>query len=385
MHIQQVSGREIAKFVDFPYRLYNRHPVWVPPLRLDIRSQLSARKNPFFKHAEGACFLAIDNGRTVGRIAAFHNRKHNRVYGLNVGMFGYLEMVDDQAVTAALLEAASAWLSPLGATRLLGPFNPDINGSMGILLDAFDSPPMILMPYNLPYYAPRLEAAGMQKEKDVLAWEMSIPGTAPERLVRLVDKVLARGRFTVRKAIMRQFDNEVGIIREIYNAAWAENWGALPMDEAEFDHLAKDLKLLVDPDLLHIAEVDGQPAGFCLTLPNINEALARLGNGRLFPLGLLKLLWYKRRIRSLRVITMGVLEPYRRLGIDAVFYLRTIRQAQAKGYLHGEMSWILEDNTLMNHALLKAGAKPAKTYRVYGMPLDGVKVTDAAGNGSLDG
>ena len=371
MHIQQVSGREIAKFIDFPYRLYQRHPVWVPPLRVDMRSQLSPRKNPFFKHADGACFLAIDHGRTVGRIAAFHNRKYNRVYGLNVGMFGYLEMVDDQAVTAILLEAASAWLAPFGATRLLGPFNPDINGSMGILLDAFDSPPMILMPYNLPYYATRLEAAGMLKEKDVLAWEMSVPEAVPERLARHVDKVLARGRFTVRKVIMRRFDHEVGIIREIYNAAWAENWGALPMDAAEFNHLAEDLKLLVDPDLLYIAEVDGQPAGFSLTLPNINEALARLGSGRLFPLGLPKLLWHKRRIRSLRVITMGVLKPYRRLGIDAVFYLRTLRQARAKGYLRGEMSWVLEDNTLMNHALLKAGAKPAKTYRVYGRPLSG--------------
>lgn len=359
----------LRRFIDLPYQLYQGEPCWVPPLRLDMKDQLSPRKHPFYRHVSHAFFLATHNGRDVGRIAIFHNRKHNQVYQVNVGMFGYLDMVDDTAVTAALMEAAYDWLGPFNATDLVGPFNPDVNGTMGILMDAFDVPPMVMMPYNFPYYTEHLEGLGFSKVKDLFAYGLHAPADIPQRLIDHVRKMEARGRFTVRKANMKRFWDEVALVQEIYNQAWAENWGALWMDDEEFHHLAGDMKLLVDPDLLYIAEVEGQVAGFSLSLPNINEALTHLPDGRLFPFGLFKLLWFKRRLTSLRVFTLGVLKPYRHMGIDAAFYLRTFETGLSKGYNRGEMSWILEDNGPMNHALRKMGAQRIKTYRIYGRPL----------------
>ena len=359
----------LRRFIDFPYRLYRGHPHWVPPLRLDMKTQLSPGKHPFYRHASHAFLLATHNGRDVGRMAVFHNRKHNQVYQVNVGMFGYLEMVDDTEVTAALMESARSWLKQFGATSIQGPYNPDINGSIGILMDAFDSPPMILMPYNLPYYAEHLERLGFGKVKDLWAYEMYASEGTPQRLINLVKKMEARGHFTIRTVNMKRFWDEVELVKRIYNQAWAENWGSLWMDEEEYTHMAKNLKLVVDPDVTYFAEVDGQVVGLSISLPNINEALAHMPDGRLFPLGLFKLLWHKRRIASLRILILGVLQPYRRLGIDAALYLRTFINGVAKGYQTGEASWILEDNAPMINALLKMGARKAKTYRIYGRPI----------------
>ena len=373
LHVQKVSGHaQLRRFIDLPYRLYQHHPQWVPPLRLDIKAQLAHNKHPFFRHASHALFLAQHKGRDLGRIAVFHNRKHNQVYKTNIGMFGYLDMVDDVEVTGALLEAAATWLNQYQATHLQGPYSPDINGPVGILLDAFDSPPMMLMPYNFSYYPEHLKQLGFAKAKDVWAYHLRAGDPIPQRLLDFGRRMEERGRFTIRSLRMKNFWDEVALIKAIYNQAWAENWGALWMDDEEFGTIAKDLKLLIDPDLAYIAEVDGEVVGFSLSLPNINEALAHLPDGRLFPLGLPKLLWHKRRIRSLRAFILGVLRPYRRLGIDAAFYLRTFRTALAKGYRLAEMSWILEDNVPMIHALQKMGARKAKTYRIYRRKLDGV-------------
>lgn len=370
MQVIEVSTpAQLRRFIDLPYRLYKGHPHWVPPLRLDIKSQLSPDKHPFYHHVSHAFFLATANGRDVGRMAVFHNRKHNEIYRVNIGMFGYLDMVDDPGVTAALMEAAGRWLEQFGATSIQGPYNPDVNGSIGILMDAYDSPPMVMMPYNFPYYSEHLEQLGFDKVKDMWAYEMYSSQGTPQRLVNLTEKLGARGGFTIRKVDMGRFWEEAELIKEIYNQAWAENWGALWMDDEEFKHIAKDLKLLVDPEVLFIGEIDGQVVGFSISLPNINEALIHLPNGRLFPLGLFKLLWHKRRISSLRILILGVLPPYRRLGLDAAFYLRTFVDGVARGYHTGEASWILEDNAPMNNALVKMGAKRAKTYRIYGRPL----------------
>ncbi len=370
MHVLEVSTKNhLRRFIDFPYRLYKGHPSWVPPLRLDMKAQLTPGKHPFYNHASHAFFLATHNGRDVGRMAVFHNRKHNEVYNVNIGMFGYLDMVDDVEVTAALMDAARDWLKQFGAASIQGPYNPDVNGSIGILMDAYDAPPMILMPYNLPYYAEHLERLDFSKVKDMWAYEIFASEGTPQRLINLVKKMEARGRFTIRTLNMKRFWDEVELVKEIYNQAWAENWGALWMDDEEYTHIAKDFKLLADPDLVYIAEVDGQVAGYSLSLPNINEALVHLPDGRLFPLGLFKLLWHKRRIASLRTLTLGVLRPYRRLGIDAALYLRTFTNGVAKGYQTGEASWILEDNTPMINALVKMGARKTKTYRIYGRPI----------------
>lgn len=370
MQVLKVStAAHLRRFIDFPYRLYQGHPCWVPPLRLDMKAQLSTARHPFYRHASHAFFLATHNGRDLGRMAVFHNRKHNQVYQVNVGMFGYLDMVDDMEVTAALMESACNWLKQFGAVSIQGPYNPDVNGSIGVLMDAYEAPPMILMPYNYPYYAGHLEQLGFNKVKDMWAYEMYASEGTPQRLIDLVEKMEARGRYTIRKVNMKRFWDEVELVKEIYNQAWAENWGALWMDDEEYTHLAKDLKLVVDPDVTYFAEVDGQVVGLSISLPNINEALAHLPEGRLFPLGLFKLLWYKRRIASLRILILGVLPPYRQLGIDAALYLRTFTDGTAKGYRTGEASWILEDNAPMNNALLKMGARKAKTYRIYGRSI----------------
>ena len=370
MHVLEVATRaHLRRYIDFPYRLYRGHACWVPPLRVDVKAQLSPGKHPFYRHASHAFFLATHNGRDVGRMAVFHNRRHNQVYQVNVGMFGYLDVVDDVEVTAALMDAAYGWLEQFGATGIQGPYNPDINGSIGVLMDAYKAPPMVLMPYNFSYYAEHLEQLGFSKVKDMWAYEMYAASGTPQRLVNLTEKMEDRGRYTIRKVNMKRFWDEVELIKEIYNQAWAENWGALWMDEEESTHLAKDLRLIIDPDLVYFAEVEGQVVGFSISLPNINEALAHLPDGRLFPLGLFKLLWYKRRIKSLRTLIFGILRPYRGLGIDAALYLRTFTNGIAKGYQTGEASWILEDNALMNNAMLKLGARKTKTYRIYGRSI----------------
>ncbi len=371
VHIQEVTTKaHLRRFIDLPYRLYKDHPCWVPPLRIDIKSQLSPDKHPFYRHASHTFFLVTHNGSDVGRMAVFHNRKHNQVYNVNVGMFGYLDMVDDVEVTTALMAAAREWLAQFDVTHLQGPYNPDINGSVGILMDTFDSPPMILMPYNYPYYARHLEELGFSKVKDLWTYELYAPMDAPDRLVEFTRQMIEQGRYSIRTVNMRRFWEEAELVKEIYNQAWAENWGALWMDDEEFTYLAKDLKLLVDPAVAYLAEVNGEAVGFSLSLPNINEALARIPNGRLFPTGLFKLLRHKRRLSTLRILTLGVLKPYRRLGIEAAFYLRTINDGQAKGYRLGEASWILEDNAPMINGLLRMGARKVKTYRIYGRPLD---------------
>ncbi|MFC1543074.1 N-acetyltransferase [Candidatus Neomarinimicrobiota bacterium] len=374
VHVLEVSTpTHLNRFIDFPYCLYKGHPCWVPPLRLDMKAQLSPGKHPFYRHASHAFFLATSNGRDVGRLAVFHNRKHNEVYKVNVGMFGYLDMVDDVEVTTALMDAAYVWLEQFDVTGIQGPYNPDINGSIGILMDAFDCRPMPLMTYNYPYYAEHMEQLGLSKVKDVWAYELYAKYGTPQRLIDLADKMEKRGGFRIRTLNMKRFWDEVELVKKIYNEAWAENWGALWMDEDEFTHIAKDLKLIVDPDVTYLAEIDGKVAGFSICLPNINEALAHLPDGRLFPLGLFKLLWYKRHISSLRILTLGVLRPYRRLGIDAALYLRTFVNGMAKGYKTGEASWILEDNSPMNNALVRMGATRAKTYRIYGRPISAGK------------
>ncbi len=370
MHVLKITGRaELRRFINLPYGLYRGHPQWVPPLRMDVRLQLSAKKHPFYRYASHALFLCSDGGRDLGRMAVFHNRKHNRVYETNIGMFGYLDMVDDIEVTTALMGAAERWLEPFGATHVQGPYSPDINGTVGLLLDAFDVPPMLLMPYNYPYYAEHLDQLGFAKAKDLWAYQLDEGNQIPQRLLDFGEKMEARGRFRIRSLNMRRFWDEVELVKELYNQAWAENWGALWMDDDEFATIARDLKLLMDPELAYIAEVKGRPVGFSLSLPNINEVLARLPQGRLFPLGFFKLLWYKRKITTLRAFTLGVLKPYRRLGIDAAFYLKTYATGLAKGYRLAEMSWILEDNVPMNLALEKVGARKVKTYRIYQRPL----------------
>jgi hypothetical protein len=360
-------------FIKFPWRIYpGRYPHWVPPLLIERRDFLDPRKNPFFEHADVALFLAADDcGEWCGRIAATVNHNHNAVYHDKTGFFGLFECVDDQVVADALFNAAAGFLKSRGLEVMRGPMNLCINDDVGLLVDGFDRPPTIMMPYNPPYYEKLVLGFGFGPIVNLLAQlgQTTSTGTGvPEYLERGVRLAQQRYRFTVRTVRMNEFDEEVRRIQQVYNSAWSENWGAVPMTDKQFRHLAKDLKMILDPDYCFIAEVDGEIAGFSLALPDINQALIHL-NGRLLPFGIFKLLWYKRRINAVRIITTGVLKKFRHMGIDACFYGLTCKNSHAKGQGRGEASWILEHNTAMNRALAKMGFRITKIYRLYDRAL----------------
>ena len=359
-----------TRFIRFPYRVYADDPAWVAPLETDLR-KLMRPDHPFHEHADAEFFLALRDGEVVGRVAAAVNHLYNEFHETRTGFVGLFEAVDDPAVADALLATATDWLRDRGMDEAMGPFNLSTNDELyspGVLLDAYDHPPLLLMAHNPPYYRRLFEDAGWEKRKDLLAYWLEADAP-PERLVRGVERITgAIDGLVVRPIDLRQLDREVERIKEIYNSAWERNWGFAPLTDAEIQHLAKSLKPIVDPRYALIAEVHGEPVGFALALPDLNQALKH-ARGRLFPLGLLKLLWHRRRIDRLRIFTLGVKPEYRKRGIDALFYLRIFQNGLAAGTGRGEASWILEDNWGMRRALERMGGYVYKTYRVYSTPL----------------
>ncbi|MBI4538570.1 MAG: N-acetyltransferase [Gemmatimonadetes bacterium] len=353
--------------MDVAWRVNIADPQWVPPLRRDLRELLDRGRHPFHQHAEVAYFLAERGADAVGRVAAIVNHRHNEFHGERTGFFGFFEAENDREVAAGLLDAACEWLARRGMERVLGPANFSTNEECGLLVDGFDTPPAIMMTHNPRYYPELVEAEAFCKAKDLLAYWLYDTGV-PQRLVQGVERIRERAGVTIRSLDMKRFRDEVAAVKEVYNSAWSGNWGFVPMTDAEFEFMARKLKPVVDPDVCFLAEAGGEVAGFSLSLPDFNRALKHV-NGRLFPLGLFRLLWESRRIRTLRIVTLGLKPGYRRLGIDAAFYLRTWQDGVAKGYREGEASWILEDNWEMRRALEKMGGRVYKTYRMYERPL----------------
>lgn len=364
--IQPVTTRrELKAFIKLPWQLYDGDPNWVPPLILDLKKMLDRKKNPFFLHSEAEYFLARKNGEIAGRIAAILNRNHNNAHDEKTGFFGFFECIDDTQVANALLDAAKAWAKDRGMTRLRGPANFSTNDTCGLLIEGFDSPPAILMTYNPPYYLKLLADAGFQKIKELYAYMFTHDMPIPDRFKKFAEKVMEDPTVSIRGLDLKDFKREVEIVKTIYNDAWQNNWGFVPMTDEEFDHLASDLKPVVDPEIAFIARVNGEPAGFSLALPDYNEILKDL-NGRLLPFGIFKLLWRKNKIKRARVITLGVRTKYqKKRGLAPAFYYETYRRGTNKGYEKGEFSWILEDNVLMNRALEGLGAKLYKRYAFY--------------------
>jgi len=356
------------QFINLPWKIYRDNPYWVPPLKQDMHTLLNPDKHPFHQHAETQLFVAEQSGQVVGRIAAFVNQAHNEYWEDKVGFFGFFESVEDQRVADALFEAARDFLQSKGSSHIRGPFNWSTNEECGLLVDTFDRPPVVMMPYNHPYYITLLENAGLEKIKDLYAYHIENASSVPDRLKRGVEIMKKRHDFNVRSVDMDNFWQEVALIKRMYNEAWGRNWGAVPMTDEEIHHLAKDLRLIVDPNICYIAELNDEPIGFSLTLPDINQALIHL-NGRLLPSGFLKLLWHKRKIDYVRVLLLGVLEDHRHQGVDVAMYYRTFHDGLNRGYHSGEFSWILEDNYPMRHALEKFGAEIYKTYRIYQQSL----------------
>lgn len=362
-------NKDLNQFIKLPWKIYHGDPNWVPPLIIDMKKMLDKKKNPFFEHSDAELFLAYNNGETVGRIAAILNNNHNQMHNEKVGFFGFFESIQDPAVSNELLRTASTWAKDKNLTHLRGPMNFSTNDSCGFLSDGFDSPPVILMPYNPKYYLELMDKFGLSKTKELYAYYFNRDMPIPERFEKLAKRTLEDESIRFRTLNLKDFRNEVETVKSIYNEAWLANWGFVPMTDAEFMHMAKDLKTIVDPDIVYFADVDGEPAGFSLSLPDYNQILKDI-NGRLLPFGIFKLLWNKKKINRIRVITLGVKPKYqRKRGLAPTFYYETYTRGKKKGYALAEFSWILEDNVLMNRALEGLGAKLYKKYAIYEKPL----------------
>lgn len=356
------------KFIKLPWSIYKGDPFWVPPLIFDVRKNLDPAKNPFFKHAEVALFIAEKDGIDVGRIAAIKNDNHNNFHKDKAGFFGFFETIDDEEVSDLLLDEACKWVKDKGFDEILGPVNPSTNDECGLLVDGFDSYPVFLMTYNPRHYESKITGFGFEKAKDLYAYyipsEVINDAKLMAKLERMSDLIKKRSDVSTHKLDMKNLTSEVRKIEEIYNSAWESNWGFVPITTAEFDYLAESLKMIVDPDLVMFAEVGGVPAGFTLSLPDFNQVLKKM-NGRLLPFGFLKILMGKKKIDFLRVIIMGVKPEFQKKAIDSVFYLETIKNGNKNGYTGAEISWVLEDNMPMRMTAEKLGARIYKTYRIF--------------------
>jgi GNAT superfamily N-acetyltransferase len=357
------SKRDLDSFVKLPWKIYKGDPNWVPPLIGDLKKFLSRDHNPFFLHSDAAYFLARKNGEAVGRIAAIENKNHNVFAGETTAFFGFFESVDDPLVASALLERVAEWARARGLDRLRGPACFSTNDECAMLIDGFDGRPSVMMPYNPPYYPLLMEKAGFMKVKDLVAYHLNAD-TVPSRMIRLGEEIGKRESVTVRPIDMRHYREDVDRFREVYNNAWERNWGFVPMTDEEIDHMAKTLKPAVDPQLVLYMEKDGKTIGFALALPDVNQAVQH-ANGRLFPLGLIKILYHARKIRKVRVLVLGLLKEYRGRGLDVLLYVQLYRNGLRRNYNEGEFSWILEDNVAIRRPLEKLGARVYRTYRFY--------------------
>ena len=370
--IEPVSSRaQVEAFIRFPFKLYAKDPVWVPPLLTERRDFLDPRKNPVFEYAKIQPLLARRNGEVVGTIAAIRNDRFGQFHAdeANVGFFGLYEAEDDPDVAKALFEAAGEWLRAEGKSVMRGPTNFTTNDVLGLLVEGFDDPPALMMPYNPPYYAAQFEANGLAKSIDLFAFEVTGPQCAGT-LDAVVEKILARGRVKIRQVNMSKLKDELEFVRRCYNDAWKDNWGFVPWTDAELAYLVKEIRPVIDPRVSFVGEVDGEPAGISISVPDANQAL-KLANGKLFPFGLAKLLW-KLKVSGcsrLRTIALGIRPEHRRLGLDAVFIQRTIANGVPLGYGVGEMGWILETNDAMIRPLMRINARRSKVYRIYDRAL----------------
>lgn len=364
------SRRDLHRFVDLPWSLFDRkrHPQWVPPLRSTVRDALDQKKNPFYREADRALFLARRNGKVIGRIAAIENRAHNRFHADRVGFWGFFECADDQEAADALFAAATRWLGARGLDVLRGPMNPSTNYECGLLIDGFAHRPSFLTTWNPPYYATLCDRAGMRKAKDLIAYfiPMGDPSwTMPPAFERLAERALKKSKVAFRDLDLSRFDEELETCWDVYNSAWDRNWGFVPMSKDEFVHTAQDMKPLLNPRYAFAAEVDGLTVGFMLAVPDYSGVLQRIGNGRLFPTGALRLLVGKRGIHDWRVMALGLRPEFRARGILPLFAWEGYRRGREAGEQGAEASWILEDNEPMKRPMEAMGTNVYRRWRIY--------------------
>ena len=374
IEISEVSSRrERDAFIKFPWKIYADDPAWVPPLIIERKEFLNRKRHPFYRHGDAALFLARKNGEIVGRIMASDDPNYNALHQSNVGCFGLFECINDRDVAAALFERAASWLREKGRTEIMGPIDYSTNYVCALLIDGFQFPPTILTAHNPPYYRDLIESCGFTKAKDWYAWWFADPSNSRDAFAttrRHASTGVGLSLFVLQ--ISKIIRDESRRLREIYNQAWEKNWGFVPFTEAEIEFMTKELKPLLLPKFAWVAESGNEPVGFALGLPDINVILRDL-NGRLtrfgFPIGLIKLLFCKKRIRKGRLIALGVIEKYRRAGIAEMLVLRVIEETMVKRGITGELSMTLEDNFMINRFLEAIGAHRYKTYRIYSKPI----------------
>lgn len=359
--------RGIRRFLDVPYRIYDGDPNWVAPLRLDL-AKVFTEANPLFEHAEMALWVARRDGADVGRIMALLDHAHNRAHDERAAFFGFFECIHDASVSRGLFDAVRTWARGQGLNRLVGPTNPTTNDECGLLVNGFDSPPTFMMPYNPAYYAELVAGEGFRKLKDLLAFYLDIAGSPLDRLARIAARTRKRHpELTFRPVRRRTLDADLSKVKEVYNAAWEENWGFVPMTDPEVNFLAARLKPLLEEGLVWLVESPTEPVAFMLAMPDFNEALQPL-RGRLLTPSLFKFLPYLFRWRSTRlcrVITLGIKTPYRGQGLEAVMLDEGFKVGLRLGFRGAEASWVLEDNTAMCRFMEIFDARPYKTYRLY--------------------
>jgi GNAT superfamily N-acetyltransferase len=367
------TRRDLKRFVKLPFRLRRHDPQWVPPLIFDRMQFLDRSKNPYFEHAEAEYFLAWRDGEPVGRITAQVDQRWDAYQGGSDGMFGFVEFENDPEVAAALLDTAAEWVAGKGKGRILGPMDFTTNDELGLLVEGYEKRPMILQPWHPPYYRELIEGHGYSKAMDLLMWWLAL-GELKEGMKfhpaihEAADKLFAEHGITIRNMNKRDLRNEFHRHLEVYNEAWGDNWGFVPVTEAEADFQAKLLKQVVEERWTFIAERDGEVLGGALTLPDIHQVTAKM-NGRLLPLGWLRFLLGRRRIDLVRVFALGVKPAFQHTGIAAALYIKHLEEASPDGVYGGETGWILEVNEPMNRAMEGMGGKVVKRYRLYERPL----------------
>jgi GNAT superfamily N-acetyltransferase len=371
VEIRRVESKgERKQFLDVPYRLYATEPLWVPPLRMERKDHIDPKKNPFFEHADVQFFLALRDGRPIGRISAHIDRNLNEFQDNQWGLFGFFECEDDPEAARALVDAAEAWLRERGRDRMVGPMDYTTNDECGVLIEGHDRPPLILCPWQYPYYQRLLEeACGLSKAMDLLMWELHIEGkeNVHSAIWEMAAAVEPKYGIVVRPMRKRDLDNEVSKFLEVYNAAWENNWASVPLTDDEVRHYAKQLKPVLDENWAMIAERKdtGEVVGAALTLPDFNQVLAHVKDGRLLPFGWLAALRNRKNIDRVRVFALGVKPEYQHTGVAARMYEMHFEAAARTPQSWGEMGWILETNKAMNRAMEGMGGKVVRRYRVY--------------------
>ncbi len=369
VHIREINlsnKKELNEFIELPWSIYKTDPYWVPPLKMALKDVLNIKKHPFYKTARIKTWVAEKDKQVVGRIMAINNHSYNKFQDTKIGHFGFYESIEDKEVAALLFKTAEGFLKSEGLTSMQGPVNPGTNYECGLLVRGFDDDPQMMMTYNPKYYQGQMENLGYKKAMDLLAYNIKADFKMADIILKIADRTEKKSKVSFRNINKKNWMKEIEILFDIYNDAWEENWGFVPMTKEEFFHTAKDLKGIVDENLVQISEVNGKPAGFILTLPDLNQVFKLIPNGNLLPTGIFKLLYPKKYINRVRVITMGIKKEYRKIGLETLLYkynqIEILKNPRIKNI---EMSWILENNLEMNKPLLTMGAKAYKSYRIF--------------------